>query len=433
MSVGVEVVILGFGMMIGLLAIGMHIGTALFATAALGAYVFFGDIMLRPFGTLMWSTLNNFLLVAIPLYVLMGEILVRGGITARMYTAVDDWLRRLPGGLLHTNIAASTIFASISGSSVATAATIGTVAFPAFKDKKYSERWVLGTVASGATLGILIPPSINLIIYGAMTNTSIGQLFLAGVLPGLLLAALFMGAVVVASVLNPMIAEKSSPDELGVRLRRLKDLLPPLLILIGVMGSIYTGWATPTEAAGLGVVGATILVAVQRQLTMRLLIDSLLATVKVTAMTLLILIAAFYLNFIVGVLGIPEQITATMSQISIPAWQMVILLVLIYALLGCFMDSLAMMIATTPIVFPAVIALGYDPLWFGIFLVLMCEIALITPPVGMNLFVVQAVRGRGSIMDVIKGVLPFIACFLILVALMTAFPEIVTWLPKVLM
>jgi len=316
---------------------------------------------------------------------------------------------------------------------VATAATIGTVAFPAFKGKKYSERWVLGTVASGATLGILIPPSINLIIYGAMTNTSIGQLFLAGVLPGLLLAALFMGAVVVASVLNPMIAEKSSPDELGVRLRRLKDLLPPLLILIGVMGSIYTGWATPTEAAGLGVVGATILVAVQRQLTMRLLIDSLLATVKVTAMTLLILIAAFYLNFIVGVLGIPEQITLSMSQISVPAWQMVIILVLIYALLGCFMDSLAMMIATTPIVFPAVIALGYDPLWFGIFLVIMCEIALITPPVGMNLFVVQAVRGRGSIVDVIKGVLPFIGCFLLLVALITAFPEIVTWLPKFLM
>lgn len=433
MSVGIEVVILGFAMMIGLLAIGMHIGTALFAIAALGAYAFFGDIMLRPFGTLMWSTLNNFLLVAIPLYVLMGEILVRGGITARMYVAVDDWLRRLPGGLLHTNIAASTIFASISGSSVATAATIGTVAFPAFKGKKYSERWVLGTVASGATLGILIPPSINLIIYGAMTNTSIGQLFLAGVLPGLLLAALFMGAVVVASVFNPMIAEKSSPDELGVRLRRLKDLLPPLLILIGVMGSIYTGWATPTEAAGLGVVGATILVAVQRQLTMRLLIDSLLATVKVTAMTLLILIAAFYLNFIVGVLGIPEQITLSMSQISVPAWQMVIILVLIYALLGCFMDSLAMMIATTPIVFPAVIALGYDPLWFGIFLVIMCEIALITPPVGMNLFVVQAVRGRGSIVDVIKGVLPFIGCFLLLVALITAFPEIVTWLPKFLM
>ncbi|RUT31421.1 TRAP transporter large permease [Arsenicitalea aurantiaca] len=433
MSVGLEVIAIGFALMLGLLALGMHIGTALFATAALGGFWFFGDIMFRPFGTLMWSTLNNFLLVSIPLYVLMGEILVRGGITARMYTAIDDWLRRLPGGLLHTNIAASTVFASISGSSVATAATIGTVAFPAFRNKRYSERWVLGTVASGATLGILIPPSINLIIFGAMTNTSIGQLFLAGVVPGVLLALLFMGCVVIASVINPSVSENSPPDELAVRLRRLRDLLPPLVVFIGVMGSIYTGWATPTEAAGLGVVAATILVAAYRQFTWQLFIESLLSTVKVTAMTLLILIAAFYLNFIVGVLGIPEQITNAMSQISVPGWQMVIILVLVYVALGCFMDSLAMMIATTPIVLPVVLAIGYDPLWFGIFLVLMCEIALITPPVGMNLFVVQAVRGRGSVTDVIKGVLPFIGCFLVLVALITAFPQIVTWLPRSLM
>lgn len=433
MSVGPDIVVLGFAIMLGLLALGFHIGTALFATAALGAGVYFGGLMFRPFGTMMWSTLNNFLLVAIPLYVLMGEILVRGGITARMYTAIDDWLRGLPGGLLHTNIAASTVFASISGSSVATAATIGTVAFPAFRGKKYAERWVLGTVASGATLGILIPPSINLIIFGAMTNTSIGQLFLAGVVPGVILALLFMGIVVAASLLDPSVAESSAPDELAVRLRRLKDLLPPLILFIGVMGSIYTGWATPTEAAGLGVVAATLLVAAAGRFSLRLLVDSALATVKVTAMTLLILIAAFYLNFIVGVLGIPEQITAAMAQITVPSWMMVVILVALYVALGCFMDSLAMMIATTPIVFPVVIALGYDPLWFGVFLVVMCEIALITPPVGMNLFVVQAVRGRGSVTDVIRGVLPFLACFLALVTLMTAFPDIVTWLPQTVM
>ncbi|WP_173089199.1 TRAP transporter large permease subunit [Devosia sp. 1635] len=355
MSVGLEVIVIGFGLMLGLLAIGLHIGTALFATAALGGFWFYGDLMFRPFGTLMWSTLNNFLLVSIPLYVLMGEILVRGGITARMYAAIDDWLRPLPGG------------------------------------------------------------------------------FLAGVVPGVLLALLFMGLVIIASVLDPSVSEKSAPDEMSARLRRLRDLLPPLVVFAGVMGSIYTGWATPTEAAGLGVVAATILVASYRQLTVRLLIDSLLSTVKVTAMTLLILIAAFYLNFIVGVLGIPEQVTTAMSQITVPGWQMVIILVLLYVALGCFMDSLAMMIATTPIILPVVVAIGYDPLWFGIFLVIMCEIALITPPVGMNLFVVQAVRGRGSVTDVIKGVLPFIACFIVLVALMTAFPDIVTWLPTTLL
>ncbi|MSU90843.1 TRAP transporter large permease subunit [Rhodobacteraceae bacterium 2CG4] len=427
---GPETILIGFAILLVLLSVGMHIGTALFATAAFGSWWYFGGVMFNPFGTMMWSTLNNFLLVAIPLYVLMGEILVRAGITARMYTAIDDWMRHLPGGLLHTNLAASTVFASISGSSVATAATIGTVAFPAFRDKAYAEKWVLGTVVSGATIGILIPPSINLIIFGAMTNTSIGQLFLAGVVPGLLLASLFMGTVIIASVLDPTVSESAPPDALAARLRRLRDLLPPLLIFIGVMGSIYTGWATPTEAAGLGVVAATILVALHGDFTIRLLLDSALSTVKVSAMTLLILIAAFYLNFIVGVIGIPALLTNAMAGLTIPAWQMIMLLVVIYVALGCFMDSLAMMIATTPIVFPVVVALGYDPLWFGVFLVIMCEIALITPPVGMNIFVVQAVRGRGSVTDVIKGVIPFIACFFALAIAITAFPNIVTWLPN---
>jgi C4-dicarboxylate transporter DctM subunit len=423
-------VAIGFALMLLMLGIGFHIGVALFLTAAFGAWWFFGDGMFQAFGTLMWGTLNNFLLVAIPLYVLMGEILVRGKVTERMYVALDDWLRVLPGGLLHTNIAASTIFASISGSSVATAATIGTVAFPAFRGKGYAETWVLGSVASGATLGILIPPSINMIIYGAMTNTSIGQLFLAGVVPGLMLAAFFMAMIVIASVLHPAISGNSQPIPWAVKRKRLKDLLPPLAIFILVMGGIYGGWATPTEAAGLGVTASLVLVLAQGQFTWRLLSDSMTAAVRVTAMTLLILIAAFYLNFVVGILGIPEQVSKAMSALDVAGWQAILVLVVFYVILGCFLDSLAMMIATTPIVFPVVIALGYDPLWFGVFLVIMCEIALITPPVGMNLYVVQAVRGRGSITEVVHGVLPFLGCIFLLVALITAFPEIITWLPK---
>ena len=423
-------VAIGFALMLLMLGIGFHIGVALFLTAAFGAWWFFGDGMFQAFGTLMWGTLNNFLLVAIPLYVLMGEILVRGKVTERMYVALDDWLRVLPGGLLHTNIAASTIFASISGSSVATAATIGTVAFPAFRGKGYAENWVLGSVASGATLGILIPPSINMIIYGAMTNTSIGQLFQAGVVPGLMLAALFMAMIVIASVLNPAIRGSSQPIPWAVKRKRLKDLLPPLAIFILVMGGIYGGWATPTEAAGMGVTASLVLVLAQGQFTWRLLSDSMTAAVRVTAMTLLILIAAFYLNFVVGILGIPEQVSKAMSALDVAGWQAILVLVVFYVILGCFIDSLAMMIATTPIVFPVVIALGYDPLWFGVFLVIMCEIALITPPVGMNLYVVQAVRGRGTVTDVVRGVLPFLVCIFVLVALITAFPEIVTWLPK---
>ncbi|PWS37968.1 hypothetical protein DFH01_01240 [Falsiroseomonas bella] len=431
--IGLEGILVGFLILLGLMMLGLHIATALFATAAAGAWFFFGDVMFRPFGTMMWGTLNNFLLVAIPLYVLMGEILVRGGVTERMYVALADWLNRLPGGLLHTNIAASTLFASISGSSVATAATIGTVAFPAFRKRGYSEKWVLGSVASGATLGILIPPSINMIIYGALTNTSIGALFLAGFLPGLLMAAMFMAVIVVASVLYPSIAgSKEQVAPLAERVGRLKDLLPPLSIFILVMGSIYAGWATPTEAAGVGVVAALLLVGLSGRLTVHMLVQSMLTTVGVTAMTLLILVAAFYLNFIVGVLGVPEQVSAFMSGIDVHPWTMILLLVLLYIFLGCFLDSLAMMIATIPIVFPIVSHLGYDAIWFGIFLVIMCEIALITPPVGMNLYVVQGVRGRGTIGEVVMGTLPFLCCMFAMVALMTVWPAFIGFLPSLL-
>jgi len=347
-----------------------------------------------------------------------------------MYLALSMWLNRLPGGLLHTNIAASTVFASISGSSVATAATIGTVAFPTFRQRGYSERWVAGTVASGATLGILIPPSINLIIYGAITNTSIGALFAAGVLPGLMLATLFMGAIVLWCALDPSIAGRPEPTAPWAERRaRLKDLLPPLGIFFLVMCSIYAGWATPTEAGAVGVVAALALVGAAGGLSLRLLKEALLATVSTTAMTLLILVAAFYLNFVIGVLGAPAQISAFVSGFDVQPLVMVLLLVLLYMLLGCFLDALAMMIATIPIVLPIVHLLGYDSVWFGIFLVLMCELALITPPVGMNLYIVQSVRGRGSIGTVIAGVLPFVGCILLIVALIAVFPGIVGWPP----
>ncbi|MBJ3778019.1 TRAP transporter large permease [Acuticoccus mangrovi] len=423
----------GFVLLLGLMFIGLHIATSIFLVAALGAWWFFGDAMFRPFGTMMWGTLNNFLLVAIPLYVFMGEILVRGGVTERMYRALADWLNPLPGGLLHTNIAASSIFAAISGSSVATAATIGTVAFPAFRQRGYKEAWVVGSVASGATLGILIPPSINLIIYGAITNTSIGRLFTAGILPGLLLMTFFMGLIIVWSSLDSSIAgkrEKLAPWP--ERRKRLTDLLPPLVVFTLVMGSIYTGFATPTEAAGVGAVAAMILVACYRCLTLRLVRDAMLATVATTAMTLLILVAAFYLNFVLGILGVPAAVSSAISELDVSPALMMVLLIVLYLVLGCFLDALAMMIATIPIVWPVVQHLGFDAVWFGIFLVLMCELALITPPVGMNLYVVQSVRGRGSIGTVIVGVLPFLAAILVLVGLTMAFPGLVNWLPSLL-
>lgn len=424
--IGIEGAAVGFALLLFLLLIGLHIAVALFGVAALGAWMFFGDTMFRPFGTMMWGTLNNFLLVAIPLFVFMGEVLVRGGVTERMYRALADWLRPLPGGLLHTNIVASTVFAAISGSSVATAATIGTVAFPTFRKQNYSEGWVAGTVASGATLGILIPPSINLIIYGAITNTSIGALFMAGVVPGLILAAMFVTVIAVWSVLNPRIAgPRGRLAPWPERRRHLADLLPPLIIFIVVMGSIYGGWATPTEAAGVGVVIALLLVAFYRRLNWAMLREAMLSTVMTTAMTLLILVAAFYMNFILGVLGVPRVVSGFVAGLEVQPMVMLLLLVLLYLILGCFLDALAMMIATIPIVWPIMDQLGYSSVWFGIFLVMMCELALITPPVGMNLYIVQSVRGRGDVGTVIAGVLPFLACILAMVALIGVFPGLI--------
>jgi len=421
----------GFALILVLLLTGLHVASVMIVTAAVGVLYGFGPGVLNSLGNMMWSELNSFILTAIPLYILMGEILVHSEVAQRMYRSLADWLTWLPGGLLHTNIASSTMFAAISGSSVATAATIGTVAFPTFRAQGYDEKWVAGSIASGATLGILIPPSINLIIYGAITETSIGALFLAGFTPGLLLALLFMLTIAVASLVKPSIAGAGAGgvDRNG-RYRRLRDLIAPLVIFILIVGSIYLGWATPTEAAAVGVISSLILAGVNRKLTRHMLHNALLSTIRITAMIMLVLTGAFFLNFSMGLLGVPEQISEFMGSLDVPPLVLIACLVLFYLILGCFLDALAMMITTIPILFPIIVHLGYDPIWFGVFVVIMCELALLSPPVGMNLYVVQGVRKAGQLTDVIRGVMPFFVAIILLVAAITVFPEIVLWLPK---
>lgn len=422
----------GFALLLVLMALGLHVAFVMFALSMLGAMLYLGWPATLEFGTQYWGATNNFVLVAIPLFVLLGELLVRGGFTERMYRSLSDWLNPLPGGLLHTNIGASAMFAAVSGSSVATAATIGTVAIPAFRGRNYDERLVLGSVAAGATLGILIPPSINMIVYGAMTNTSVGRLYAAGVIPGLLLTALFMLVIVLACWWRPSFAgavEAAAP--LAVRLRRLLDLAPPAVIFVVVMGSIYLGWATPTESAALGVTLSVLLCAAYGTLSVRMLHECFVTTVSVTAMIMLIAAAAFFLNFVLGLLGVPQALSAFVSGVGASQAMMLAVLTVFYLLLGCFMDALAMIIGTIPIVVPLVIALNIDPVWFGIYLVLMAEVALITPPVGMNLYVVQGIRREGMITDVIVGTLPFLAMMLLLVLLIYLWPELVLWLPRV--
>ena len=425
---------LGFLLLIVLMSLGFHVAFAMFAVSIAGAWFYLGVPATLEYGTQYWSATNNSVLVAVPLFVLLGEFLVRGGFTDRMYRSLADWLSPLPGGLLHSNLGACALFAAVSGSSVATAATVGTVALPAFDKRGYDQRLVLGTIAAGATLGILIPPSINMIIYGAMTNTSVGRLYAGGIVPGIVLTLLFMAVVVLACRVRPALAgPKEPPRPLAVRLRGLVDLGPPLIVFGIVMGAIYGGWATPTESAALGVVIALGLCAVHGRLTIRMLHDSFLSTLSITAMITLITAAAFYLNFVLGVMGVPDLLTRFVSGLQLSQGQMIIILTIFYLILGCFLDALAMVVGTIPIVFPIIVALKIDPVWFGIYLVLMAELALITPPVGMNLYVVQGIRGRGNIREVIEGVLPFLAMMLLMVALIWFWPKLVLALPALVM
>lgn len=407
--ISVGVIAAGFACVIFLLLLGLHVATVMAVIALIGVLYGVGPMLVNSMGNLMWSQMNSFVLTAIPLYVLMGETLVNAQIAGRMYRSLSDWVQWLPGKLLHSNIISSTMFSAIAGSPVATAATISTVAFPTFREHGYNERWVAGSIASGATLGILIPPSIDLIIYGAITDTSIGALFIGGIIPGLLLASFFVIIIAVAATIWPSIAGDGSgpaPDLSG-RWKRLFDLVGPVLIFVLIIGSIYGGWATPTEAAAVGVFASLGQAAWYRKLNMTMLNNSLLDTIRITAKILLVRMGAYFLNFAMGILGIPDQVAAFISDLDVSPFTFVLFLVLLYLVLGWFLDALAMMITTIPVLFPVVVAVGFDPIWFGVFIVIMCELALLTPPVGMNLYIVQGVRNRGQITDVIRGVLLF--------------------------
>ncbi|MEO1313545.1 MAG: TRAP transporter large permease, partial [Pseudomonadota bacterium] len=369
------------------------------------------------------------LLVAIPMFIMLGEILLRAGITERMYDSIVKWLGWLPGGLMHSNIGSSALFAATSGSSVATAATIGTVAVPQIERRGYNEPLFLGTIAAGGTLGILIPPSINLILYGLLTDTSVPELYLAGFLPGFLLAALFMATVAVLCLMRPKWGGTPVQATWAERLRALPSLLPPLGIFVVVVGSIYAGWATPTEAASLGVVAALILAAANRTLTIDMLRQAIEGTMRTTSMIMLIILAAIFLNFVLSVIGLTSALADFVVGLGITPFQTMLMLIVILVVLGCFMETLSMLLTTAPLITPIVVALGYDPVWFGILLMVLLETALITPPIGINLYVVQGIRTRGAITDVMVGAAPFVVTMFAMIALLLAFPALALWLP----
>lgn len=412
------------------IALGLPVAVVLFLSA-LGLVEVYAFLPLhRALGEITWSTNTEFLLVAIPLFILLGEILLRSGVAERMYDALSHYLNWLPGGLMHSNIASCALFAATSGSSVATAATVGTVAVTQIEKRKYGEKLFLGTLAAGGTLGILIPPSINLIIYGALTETSIPRLFLAGIIPGITLALIFSLVVIIFCLIdkrNDGERIQSSPRQ---KIRALWDLVPPLFIFFLVVGSIYLGWATPTEAASLGVVGALFLALLYGKLNWELIRGASIGTVRTTAMVMLIITAAYFLNFVMSSLGLTRVLADSVTGLGLTPLMTILMIILFYVILGFFMETLSMMITTIPIITPVVFALGFDPVWFGILLMLLLETALITPPIGLNLFVVQSIRqNNGPVSDVIIGAIPFVLAMFAMIFLLVAFPQLATWLP----
>jgi len=417
--------------LIGLLALAVPISAGLgFLGLALDAI--YAKLPLSvAIGEMAWATSNNFLLVAVPFFVLLGEILLRSGMAERMYNALVLWMPWLPGGLMHSNIAACAMFSATSGSSVATAATIGTVALPQIEKNGYSERLFLGTIAAGGTLGILIPPSINMIVYGVLTETSIPKLYLAGIIPGLVLAGLFSLTVLIFCIAWPeMGGKRTTTASWDQRRKALPDLVPPLVIFLAVIGSIYAGWATATESAALGVIAALGVVAWNRKLSLRMLLQAFEGTMRTTAMIMAILIAAYFLNFVITSIGLTGQVNRYITDLRLTPTQLLVAVIVFYLILGCFMETLSMMIATVPIIAPIMFKAGFDPIWFGILIVILMETAMVTPPIGINLYVVQGLRKRGRIDDVIIGTAPFVVVLMVMIAVLSFWPQFALWLPQ---
>jgi len=381
-------------------------------------------------GDIIWQHSIDFILVAITLFIMMGEVMLRSGIAERMYAAAAHWLSWLPGGLMHVNISASAMFAATSGSSIATAATIGTTALPQWRKRGYNERLFLGSLAAGGTLGILIPPSMNMIVYGFLTNTSVPKLFVAGIIPGIILTLLYMAAILLACMIRPEWSGTSEHSSWEMRIQTLPDLAPPILLLAIVIGSIYAGWATPTEAAALGLIGALIIAAVMRSLSWSMIGEVFQGTIRTSAMVMLMLSVAFFLNFTIASVGLVRQVNDFIIAMGLGDLGTMLFIIGIYLVLGMFMEVLAMVVLTVPILTPLVVSLGYDPIWFGVLVVVLCETGILTPPMGMMCFVIQGLRNTGSVGDIYIGVLPFIVCLFIMLSIMLVFPDVVLWLPS---
>jgi C4-dicarboxylate transporter, DctM subunit len=427
-----EVLLTGvfLGVLFFLLGSGIWVGLALLGVALTGMLMFTsrpaGDAMV----TTIWTASSSWTLTALPLFIWMGEILFRTRLSDDLFRGLAPWMARLPGGLLHVNVAGCALFAAISGSSAATVATVGKMSIPELKSRAYDERMTIGTLAGAGTLGLLIPPSIIMIVYGVTVNESIAKLFIGGILPGVMLALLFMGYIAIAAWLWPQIMPpRDAPIPWRQKLRGSIALAPVILLILAVLGSIYTGVATATEAAALGVAGALVISALQGSLTRASFTESLLGATRTSSMIALILAGSAFLTLAMGFTGLPRTLAETIGAMGLSPLALILALTVFYIVLGCFLDGISMVVLTMAVVEPMIRQAGIDLLWFGIYIVIVVEMAQITPPIGFNLFVLQGMTGR-DIGYIARAALPMFFIMCLAVALVIAFPEIVTFLPS---
>lgn len=418
----------------------LGVGTWIFAALLMVGITSLGVLLGHPLDRIgaimkgtMWRTASTWELAAVPIFIVMGELIFRTDISERLFRGLSPWVSFIPGRLLHTNIAGCTLFAAVSGSSTATTATVGKITVAALAERNYSTGLAVGSLAGAGSLGLMIPPSISMIIYGVLAEVSIGHLFAAGVFPGLLIALLYSSYIALRCMINPALSPigDDPPFSLAAGLRGIVDLLPILILIVIVLGGIYSGIATPSEAAVLGLAASLVLVAAMGQLTWQLLVDSFLSTIRISCMVLSILVTAAFMSSTMAYLHVPQEIAKAIGYLNLGPVGIIVLLGVFYILLGMFLDGLSIMVMTLPITLPLIVAAGYDPVWFGVFLVIMIELGLITPPIGFNLFVIQGLTGQ-AIGRIAVAAIPFFFLMALAGILVTAFPGIALWLPDTL-
>ncbi len=413
-----------------ILASGVWIGLTLSGVAWIGMQLFSS----RPAGDAMavttWGSASSWTLTALPLFIWMGEILFRTRLSEDMFRGLAPWMQRLPGRLLHVNVVGCAIFAAVSGSSAATCATIGKMSLPELDRRGYPKNMSLGSLAGAGTLGLLIPPSIIMIVYGVTADVSISKLFVAGIIPGILLALIFSLYIGLWSLRYPqLIPPADPPTSLSQKLHASRSLIPVVLLIAAVLGSIYAGIATATEAAAIGVLGSLVISAAQGSLNWATFRDSLMGGTRLYCMIALILAGAAFLTLSMGYIGLPRHLAEWIASLGLTQWQLIAALTVFYVLLGCFLDGISMVVLTMGVIMPTIQKAGIDPLWFGVFIVIVVEMAQVTPPVGFNLFVLQGMTRR-DIGTISRAALPFFGLMVLMTALLYAVPEIATWLPN---